>query len=110
MEEIDRLLKQWIPVNTIIREEIRNAIVKHKMESMDRAFAAGRNAERIPERIFESKGPIDYGNEQMVNPAINSVPDDGVCEGEYVHPTHPTQEEIIAFNREENNRKINKFL
>lgn len=28
MEEIDRLLKQWIPVNTIIREEIRNAIVK----------------------------------------------------------------------------------
>tara|TARA_R110001592_G_scaffold33056_1_gene115035 strand:+ start:1793 stop:1951 length:159 start_codon:yes stop_codon:yes gene_type:complete len=28
VEEIDRLLKQWIPVNTIIREEIRNAIVK----------------------------------------------------------------------------------
>ena len=28
MEEIDRLLKKWIPVNTIIREEIRNAIVK----------------------------------------------------------------------------------
>ena len=28
MEEIDRLLKQWIPVNTIIREEIRNAMVK----------------------------------------------------------------------------------
>ena len=28
MEEINRLLKQWIPVNTIIREEIRNAIVK----------------------------------------------------------------------------------
>ena len=53
MEEIDRLLKQWIPVNTIIREEIRNAIVKHKMESMDRAFAAGRNAERIPERMLE---------------------------------------------------------
>ena len=28
MKEIDRLLKMWIPVNTIIREEIRNAIVK----------------------------------------------------------------------------------
>ena len=28
MKEIDRLLKQWIPVNTIIREEVRNAIVK----------------------------------------------------------------------------------
>ena len=28
MKEIDRLLKQWIPVNTIIREEIRIAILK----------------------------------------------------------------------------------
>ena len=28
MKEIDRLLKQWIPVNTIIRAEIRAAIVK----------------------------------------------------------------------------------
>ena len=28
----------------------------------------------------------DYGNEQMVNPAVNAVPnvDDGVCEGEYI--------------------------
>ena len=41
MKEIDRLLKQWIPVNTIIREEIRNAIIKHKMESMDKAYAQG---------------------------------------------------------------------
>jgi len=30
----------------------------------------------------------DYGNEKMVNPAVNSVPgiDDGVCEGEYIRP------------------------
>jgi len=28
MKEIDRLLEQWIPVNTIVREEIRAAIVK----------------------------------------------------------------------------------
>ena len=28
MKEIDRLLKQWIPENTIIRAEIRTAIVK----------------------------------------------------------------------------------
>jgi hypothetical protein len=41
MKEIDRLLKQWIPVNTIIREEIRDAIIKHKMESMDKAYAQG---------------------------------------------------------------------
>ena len=41
MKEIDKLLKQWIPVNTIIREEIRDAIIKHKMESMDKAYAQG---------------------------------------------------------------------
>ena len=28
MEKIDRLLKQWIPVNTIVRKQIRDAIVK----------------------------------------------------------------------------------
>ena len=35
MKEIDRLLKQWIPVNTIIREEIREAIVKECFKSFD---------------------------------------------------------------------------
>ena len=43
MKEIDRLLKQWIPVNTIIREEIREAIVQMKMKAMDRAYKAGRH-------------------------------------------------------------------
>jgi len=42
MEEVDRLLKQWIPVNTIIREEVREAIIQMKMEAMDRAYNAGR--------------------------------------------------------------------
>tara|TARA_R110000851_G_scaffold313226_1_gene474740 strand:+ start:404 stop:586 length:183 start_codon:yes stop_codon:yes gene_type:complete len=41
MKEIDRLLKQWIPVNTIIREEVREAIIQMKMEAMDRAYAQG---------------------------------------------------------------------
>ena len=41
MEEVDVLLKRWIPVNTIIREEVREAIVKMKMEAMDRAYKAG---------------------------------------------------------------------
>ena len=44
MKEIDRLLKQWIPVNTIIREEIREAIIQMKMETMDRAFQKGYKA------------------------------------------------------------------
>ena len=44
MKEIDRLLKQWIPVNTIIREEVREAIVRMKMEAMDRAYNKGYEA------------------------------------------------------------------
>ena len=28
MKEIDQMLKQWIPVNTIIREKFRKIIVK----------------------------------------------------------------------------------
>ena len=28
MKEIDQMLKQWIPVNTIIRKELRDLIVK----------------------------------------------------------------------------------
>ena len=62
--------------------------------------------ERSPDSgQIRSRRPMDYGKEQMVNPAVNSVPDDGVCEGEYVRSTHPTQEEIINFNREENKQK-----
>jgi len=45
MEEIDRLLKQWIPVNTTIRKEIREAVVRMKIEAMDRAFEKGRELE-----------------------------------------------------------------
>ena len=44
MKEIDDLLKQWIPVNTIIREEIREAIIQMKMKAMDRAFQKGYEA------------------------------------------------------------------
>ena len=44
MKEIDILLKKWIPVNTIIREEIREAIVQMKMKAMDRAFQKGYEA------------------------------------------------------------------
>jgi len=28
VKEIDQMLKQWIPVNTIIREQLRDLIVK----------------------------------------------------------------------------------
>ena len=39
MKEIDRLLKQWIPVNTIIREEI----VKECFKSFDLGVEEGKN-------------------------------------------------------------------
>ena len=41
MKEIDRLLKQWIPVNTIIREEIRETIIKYGTKSYERGLEAG---------------------------------------------------------------------
>ena len=41
MKEIDRLLKQWIPVNTIIRAEIRAAIVKELDKSYERGVESG---------------------------------------------------------------------
>ena len=44
MKEIDRLLKQWIPVNTIIRDEVRAAIVKEIDKQKDIAYKAGYEA------------------------------------------------------------------
>ena len=41
MKEIDRLLKQWIPVNTIIREEVRNAIIKECLKQYNLGVEAG---------------------------------------------------------------------
>ena len=41
MKEIDRLLKQWIPVNTVIRHKIREAIVKECFKSYDLGVEAG---------------------------------------------------------------------
>ena len=43
MKEIDRLLKQWIPVNTIIRQEIREAIVKECFKSFDLGVEEGKH-------------------------------------------------------------------
>ena len=43
MKEIDKLLEKWIK-NSIIRDEVREAIIQHKMESMDLAYSAGHEA------------------------------------------------------------------
>ena len=41
MKEIDRLLKQWIPVNTIIRAEIRELIIKECSKQYNLGVEAG---------------------------------------------------------------------
>jgi hypothetical protein len=43
MKEIDKLLEKWIK-NSIIREEIREAIIQMKMEAIDKAFQKGYEA------------------------------------------------------------------
>mgnify|MGYP003131098784 CR=1 FL=1 len=47
MKEIDILLKRWIPVNTIIRTEVRTAIVKE--------IEKQRTKERIKILTWEQK-------------------------------------------------------
>jgi hypothetical protein len=51
------------------------------------AIEEGQRQERQKKFIKDMK---KWDKDKMVNPAVNSVPtipyDDGVCEGEYVHP------------------------
>ena len=47
MREIDQMLKQWIPVNTIIREQLRDLIVKE--------IEKERTKERIKMLTWESQ-------------------------------------------------------
>ena len=44
MKEIDNKLKQWIPVNTIIRAEVRQVIVDHIEKEVDKAYKRGLEA------------------------------------------------------------------
>ena len=44
MKEIDEKLKQWIPVNTIIRAEVRQVIVDHIEKEVDKAYKRGLKA------------------------------------------------------------------
>ena len=41
MKEIDQLLKQWIPVNTIIRKEIRKTIEDAIRNAQGNGFVRG---------------------------------------------------------------------
>tara|TARA_R110000803_G_scaffold113502_1_gene181864 strand:- start:332 stop:595 length:264 start_codon:yes stop_codon:yes gene_type:complete len=46
MRRIDQMLKQWLPVNTLVREQFRNIIVLYVQRKMDEAFLAGRELEK----------------------------------------------------------------
>ena len=41
MKKIDEKLKQWVPVNTIVREEIRAAIMKERAKQYTLGVEAG---------------------------------------------------------------------
>ena len=47
VKEIDQMLKQWIPVNTIIREQLRDLIVKE--------IEKERTKERIKMQAWEQQ-------------------------------------------------------
>ncbi len=46
MKEIDQMLKQWIPVNTIIREQFRKIIIKEMARQFESGLKAKINNER----------------------------------------------------------------
>ena len=41
MDKIEQMLKQWLPVNTIIREQFRKIIVKAIQEAYNRGYRDG---------------------------------------------------------------------
>tara|TARA_R110000765_G_scaffold415426_2_gene516548 strand:- start:107 stop:283 length:177 start_codon:yes stop_codon:yes gene_type:complete len=41
MDKIEQMLKQWLPVNTIIREQFRKIIVKAIQEAYNKGYRDG---------------------------------------------------------------------
>ena len=79
----------------MIEENIR------KYKDMTPKSSNSRNEQWYIDQYNRNRAIEDHieKNKQMVNPAVNSVPGyDGVCKGEY---RHPTQEDIIEFNKKE---------
>tara|TARA_R110000744_G_scaffold198345_1_gene317576 strand:- start:1258 stop:1434 length:177 start_codon:yes stop_codon:yes gene_type:complete len=44
MDKIEQMLKQWLPVNTIIREQFRKIIVKAIQEAYNKGYRDGGSA------------------------------------------------------------------
>jgi hypothetical protein len=61
MKEIDIMLERWIPVNTIIREEFRNVIIKAMNEHSDNMLKLYTKAldVKIKEQMSEIKNDVE---------------------------------------------------
>jgi hypothetical protein len=61
MKEIDIMLEKWIPVNTIIREEFRNVIIKAMNEHADNMLKLYTEAldVKIKEQMSEIKNDVE---------------------------------------------------
>ena len=69
MKEIDIMLERWIPVNTIIREEFRNVIIKAMNEHSDNMLKLYTKAldVKIKEQMPEIENDGAYSNDDEDN-------------------------------------------
>ena len=110
------MLKQWLPVNTVVREQFRTLIVLYVQRKMERSFLAGRELEiglgdskewlNELRKVDECDDPI-FNTEtyEEMNKRVKQEYDDGVCEGEYVHP----REDTVTEGEEHHNLWINYY-
>ena len=66
MKEIDIMLARWIPVNTIIREEFRNVIIKAMNEHSDNMLKLYTKAldVKMKEQMVEIKNDGAYSDDE----------------------------------------------
>jgi len=73
MKEIDIMLERWIPVNTIIREEFRNVIIKAMNEHSDNMLKLYTKAldvkikEQMQSQIVTTENDRAYSNDDENN-------------------------------------------
>jgi hypothetical protein len=66
MKEIDIMLERWIPVNTIIREEFRNVIIKAMNEHADNMLDMYKKAldVKMKEQMLEIENDGAYSDDK----------------------------------------------
>jgi len=86
MKEIDIMLERWIPVNTIIREEFRNVIIKAMNEHSNNMLKLYTKAldVKIKEQMSEIENNGAYSDDVL--DTIKIITDD--------YKKKPTEEEV----------------